>query len=153
MNAAVRKRVEPVIDEQWQQMTIDEAIEIAHRNTGISYQKDDPLMAVVSILNAFGEKLKHLMADERKRFSDQFHNDVSGVSEAVDLKVDDVATSIQRVAENLGNENIQTVVSAVAQQAVEGDKIRRAIRFNYFACSVLAALNWFAVGAFYLLLK
>ena len=151
--AAAQQRVEPVMDEQWHQMTIDEAIAIAHRNTGISYQKDDPVMAVVAILNGFGEKLKLLLEDERGRVSSQFKNDVSGVNEAIDRKVEDVASTIQRLGRSLGNESIQTVVSAVAQHAVESDKIRRAIRWNFAACSSLAVFNWLAVAAFYLLLK
>ncbi|CTQ47734.1 hypothetical protein [Roseibium aggregatum] len=152
-SAAAQQRVEPVIDEQWHQMTIEEAIDIAHRNTGISYQKDDPVMAVVAILNGFGEKLKLLLEDERKRVSTQFSNDVSGVNEAIDRKVEDVASTIQKLGRSLGNESIQTIVSAVAQHAVESDKIRRAIRWNFAACSALAVFNWLAVAAFYLLLK
>lgn len=150
---AAQNRVEPVVDEEWHQMTIDEAIEIAHRNTGISYQKDDPVMAVVAILNGFGEKLKLLLEDERKRVSSQFSNDVSGVNEAIDRKVDDVANTLQKVAQNLGNDNIQTVVSAVAQHAVESDKITRTIRKAFYGFSALAFTNWMAVAAFYLILK
>ena len=50
--STAHQQVEPFTEERWHQMTIEEAIEVAHRNTGISYQKDDPVMAVVAILNA-----------------------------------------------------------------------------------------------------
>jgi len=153
MSAVAAKRVEPAVSEQWQQMTLDEAIEVAHRETGISYQRDDPVLAVVAILNAFGDRLKGLMEDERKRISDQFQNDVSGVNEAIDHKVNDVATTIHKVAENLGNDNIQTVVGAVAQHAVESDKITRTIRKAFYGFSAIAMTNWLAVAAFYLILK
>ncbi|MES0884453.1 hypothetical protein [Roseibium sp. SCP14] len=154
MSLAVAKRAEPVLEEeQWKQMTLDEAIEVAHRETGVSYQKDDPVLAVVAILNTFGERLKGLLADERKRISDQFQNDVSGVNEAIDHKVNDIATTIHKVAENLGNDNIQTVVSAVAQHAVESDKITRTIRRAFYGFSALAFVNWMAVVAFYFILK
>ncbi|TYC64000.1 hypothetical protein FMN50_01815 [Rhodobacterales bacterium] len=152
MTAAARK-IEPTMDEQWKQMTLDEAIEIAHRETGVSFDKGDPVLGVVAILNAYGEGLKSLMDDERKRFSNQFHNDVSGVNEAIDHKVDDVASTIQKLASSLGNESIQTVISAVAQHAVESDKIRRSIRWNFMAISALAVFNWLAVASFYLILK
>ncbi|MCV0423987.1 MAG: hypothetical protein K5905_00805 [Roseibium sp.] len=153
MSLAVAKQPEPVLEEQWKQMTFDEAIEVAHRETGISYQRDDPVLAVVAILNAFGERLKGLLEDERKRVSDQFQNDVSGVNEAIDHKVNDVAATIHKVAENLGNDNIQTVVGAVAQHAIETDKITRTIRKAFYGFSALAFTNWMAVAAFYLILR
>ncbi|POF27832.1 hypothetical protein [Roseibium marinum] len=153
MSAAAAQKVDAVSVEQWKQMTLDEAIEAAHRETGISFQKDDPVMAVVAILNAFGDRLKSLLEDERKRVSLQFQNDVSGVNEAIDHKVDDIASTMQKVAQNLGNDNIQTVVSAVAQHAVESDKITRTIRKAFYGFSALAFTNWMAVAAFYLILK
>ncbi|PVB60385.1 hypothetical protein [Labrenzia sp. 011] len=153
MSAAAAQKVDAVSTEEWRQMTIDEAIEVAHRETGISYQKDDPVMAVVAILNAFGDRLKSLLEDERQRVSLQFKNDVSGVNEAIDHKVDDVASTIQKLAGSLGNDSIQTVISAVAQHAVESDKIRRSIRWNFMACAALATFNWLAVATFYLILK
>ncbi|CTQ63358.1 hypothetical protein [Roseibium album] len=153
MSAAAVQHIEPTASEQWTQMSLEEAIEIAHRETGISYQKDDPVLAVVSILNAFGDRLQGLLEVERKRVSDQFQNDVSGVNEAIDHKVDDVANTIQKFAQNLGNDNIQTVVSAVAQHAVESDKITRTIRKAFYGFSALAFTNWMAVAAFYLILK
>ncbi|MHA7777206.1 hypothetical protein [Roseibium sp. M-1] len=153
MSAAAVQKIDPAVTEQWKQMTLEEAIEVAHRETGISYQKDDPILAVVSILNAFGDRLKGLLEDERNRVSHQFQNDVSGVNEAIDHKVDDIASTIQKVARNLGNDNIQTVVSAVAQHAVESDRIVRAIRKAFVGFSTLAITNWLAVAAFYLILK
>lgn len=153
MSVATSANVDADFAEEWRQMTLDEAIEVAHRETGISYQKDDPVLAVVAILNAFGDRLKSLLEDERKRVSFQFQNDVSGVNEAIDHKVDDISNTIQKVARNLGNDNIQTVVSAVAQHAVESDKITRTIRRAFYGFSVLAFTNWMAVAAFYLILK
>lgn len=153
MSVATSANVDADFAEEWRQMTLDEAIEVAHRETGISYQKDDPVLAVVAILNAFGDRLKSLLEDERKRVSFQFQNDVSGVNEAIDHKVDDIANTIQKVARNLGNDNIQTVVSAVAQHAVESDKITRTIRRAFYGFSALAFTNWMAVAAFYLILK
>jgi ABC-type transporter Mla subunit MlaD len=153
MSSATAQKIDAADSEQWQQMTLEEAIEVAHRETGISYQKDDPILAVVSILNAFGDRLKGLLEDERNRVSDQFQNDVSGINEAIDHKIDDVATTIQKVARNLGNDNIQTVVSAIAQHAVESDKITRTIRKAFYGFSALAFTNWLAVAAFYLILK
>jgi Icc-related predicted phosphoesterase len=153
MSVATAPNVDADFAEEWRQMTLDEAIEVAHRETGISYQKDDPVLAVVAILNAFGDRLKSLLEDERKRVSFQFQNDVSGVNEAIDHKVDDIANTIQKVARNLGNDNIQTVVSAVAQHAVESDKITRTIRRAFYGFSALAFTNWMAVAAFYLILK
>ncbi len=153
MSVATSPNVDAGFAEEWRQMTLDEAIEVAHRETGISYQKDDPVLAVVAILNAFGDRLKSLLEDERKRVSFQFQNDVSGVNEAIDHKVDDIANTIQKVARNLGNDNIQTVVSAVAQHAVESDKITRTIRRAFYGFSALAFTNWMAVAAFYLILK
>jgi Icc-related predicted phosphoesterase len=153
MSVATAPNVDADFAEEWRQMTLDEAIEVAHRETGISYQKDDPVLAVVAILNAFGGRLKSLLEDERKRVSFQFQNDVSGVNEAIDHKVDDIANTIQKVARNLGNDNIQTVVSAVAQHAVESDKITRTIRRAFYGFSALAFTNWMAVAAFYLILK
>ena len=153
MSGATSANVDADFAEEWRQMTLDEAIEVAHRETGISYQKDDPVLAVVAILNAFGDRLKSLLEDERKRVSFQFQNDVSGVNEAIDHKVDDIANTIQKVARNLGNDNIQTVVSAVAQHAVESDKITRTIRRAFYGFSALAFINWMAVAAFYLILK
>lgn len=153
MSVATTANVDADFAEEWRQMTLDEAIEVAHRETGISYQKDDPVLAVVAILNAFGDRLKSLLEDERKRVSFQFQNDVSGVNEAIDHKVDDIANTIQKVARNLGNDNIQTVVSAVAQHAVESDKITRTIRRAFYGFSALAFINWMAVAAFYLILK
>ena len=153
MSVATTANVDADFAEEWRQMTLDEAIEVAHRETGISYQKDDPVLAVVAILNAFGDRLKSLLEDERKRVSFQFQNDVSGVNEAIDHKVDDIANTIQKVARNLGNDNIQTVVSAVAQHAVESDKITRTIRRAFYGFSALAFVNWMAVAAFYLILK
>jgi len=153
MSVATSPNVDADFAEEWRQMTLDEAIEVAHRETGISYQKDDPVLAVVAILNAFGDRLKSLLEDERKRVSFQFQNDVSGVNEAIDHKVDDIANTIQKVARNLGNDNIQTVVSAVAQHAVESDKITRTIRRAFYGFSALAFINWMAVAAFYLILK
>ncbi|GAB2209249.1 hypothetical protein [Roseibium aggregatum] len=153
MSVATSPNVDADFAEEWRQMTLDEAIEVAHRETGISYQKDDPVLAVVAILNAFGDRLKSLLEDERKRVSFQFQNDVSGVNEAIDHKVDDIANTIQKVARNLGNDNIQTVVSAVAQHAVESDKITRTIRRAFYGFSALAFTNWMAVAAFYLILK
>jgi len=153
MSSATVQKIDAADSKQWQQMTLEEAIEVAHRETGISYQKDDPILAVVSILNAFGDRLKSLLEDERNRVSDQFQNDVSGVNEAIDHKIDDVATTIQKVARNLGNDNIQTVVSAIAQHAVESDKITRTIRKAFYGFSALAFTNWLAVAAFYLILK
>ncbi|MBN8184755.1 hypothetical protein [Roseibium aggregatum] len=153
MSVATAPNVDADFAEEWRQMTLDEAIEVAHRETGISYQKDDPVLAVVAILNAFGDRLKSLLEDERKRVSFQFQNDVSSVNEAIDHKVDDIANTIQKVARNLGNDNIQTVVSAVAQHAVESDKITRTIRRAFYGFSALAFINWMAVAAFYLILK
>ena len=153
MSGATSANVDADFAEEWRQMTLDEAIEVAHRETGISYQKDDPVLAVVAILNTFGDRLKSLLEDERKRVSFQFQNDVSGVNEAIDQKVDDIANTIQKVARNLGNDNIQTVVSAVAQHAVESDKITRTIRRAFYGFSALAFINWMAVAAFYLILK
>lgn len=156
MSSAARK-IEPVLDdppkEQWHQLSIEDAIQAAHSATGISYEKDDPILSVVAIMNAFGERLKSLMEDERRRFSSQFNNDVAGVNAAIDHKVNGVADTLKTVAENLGNENIQTVVAAVAQHAADSEKNRRLLRSNYKACFVFALCNWLAVAAFYLLLK
>ncbi len=75
MTSATAQKIDAADSEQWQQMTLEEAIEVAHRETGISYQKDDPILAVVSILNAFGDRLKGLLEDERNRVADNQHPD------------------------------------------------------------------------------
>lgn len=149
-----QKRIEPSVNRSsYRQLTLDDAIAAAHKETGVSYSKDDPVLAVVAILNRFAAGLQDLFEDERNKFSAHFIGDVAGVSDTFDHKVEDVATSMRQIAETIGNESIQTVISAVAQQAVEGDKIRRTIRKSFVATSVLVAFQWLAVAAFYLVLK
>lgn len=142
-----------IAEEHWRQMTIEDAIAVAHRETGISYSKDDPVLAVVAILNAFGDRLRGMMHDERQRFSEQFSNDVAGVSEAIDHKVDDVATKFQRLSNALGSDTLQAVVSSVAQNAAESERLRSTMRKGVKAAAVFSLLNWLAVAAMYLILK
>lgn len=134
-------------------VSTEEAIAVVHQQTNVSLQPDDPVLAVTSVLNLFGDNLNELLQAERAALKGQIKADVSVANTAINKTIAEVSDQLETVAKNLGNEAIQTLIDTVTRHAVDTDRIRRALRNSTYALSLLALANWFAVAAFYFILK
>jgi len=154
MNApSPTERIEPSLADFWEPMTADKAISLVHTKHGLSLSKDDPVLAVVTLMNAFGEDLKKMMSAERAGFAAAVREETKELTVALDAKTSGVMESFETLASSMGRENIETTVAAVVEHTRQTERLHRSNRRLALAMGVCTTLIWLAVAAFYVLLK
>ena len=141
------------LDLEWDALRKDEAREVIMRQSGIVLSEDDPIMALVPLLNVFSDKLKANLSKAMDLFGERSKSGVREVVSSVDEKLNEAVNSVSEINNAVTQENIATHLQAVAHFTEQTTLVKRSMqrmtRWNGF----FASINILAVIAIFVILK
>lgn len=137
----------------WDNLSKGSVRESVLKHAGIVLTDDDPIIALVPMLNEFSETLRRNLNKTILRFSEQSQQDVSKAVAGVDDKLDQAAKSVADINRQMADENIATHLKAVSHFTEKLTLLKRSMHRMTIWCSVFTTLNIFTVFALFIILK
>ncbi|WP_119309755.1 hypothetical protein [Cohaesibacter haloalkalitolerans] len=141
------------LDLEWDALKKEDAREAIMRHSGVILSEDDPIMALVPLLNAFSDTLKANLSKAMDLFGERSKSGVREVVATVDDRLNEAVTSVSEINNAVTQENIATHLQAVAHFTEQTTLVKRSMqrmtRWNGF----FASINILAVIAIFVILK
>ncbi|WP_319567014.1 hypothetical protein [Cohaesibacter marisflavi] len=141
------------LDLEWDTLKNEDAREAIMRHSGVILSEDDPIMALVPLLNAFSDTLKANLSKAMDLFGERSKSGVREVVATVDDQLNEAVRSVSEINNAVTQENIATHLQAVAhfteQLTLVKRSMQRMTRWNGFFSSI----NILAVIAIFVILK